>query len=166
MNYFYLELDTTPPELNIILPDHTPPNSEISIDIQSNEPLSSFQEIYLIDVYGDKIDFILNHENDRLYGDIFLPDIPIGPATLYIKVKDLVDNLAEYSLPISVIAGGLLSISIRESVIPVMIAETIYKTDIRENMYFMKTEDKDYPTISRISIRQIKTRVELIKNDS
>jgi hypothetical protein len=64
------------------------------IMIQANESLSSYQELYIIDSEGNRHDLTFSHEGDALMGELSLNGYPVGIATLYVRLKDEVDNLS------------------------------------------------------------------------
>ena len=72
MSYIYLTLDTTPPELSIFVPSYTTKTALTPIRIQSNESLSTYQEIYIIDALGNRHDLTFAHEDNLLVGECYI----------------------------------------------------------------------------------------------
>lgn len=93
-NWFILELDTTPPSIQIISPVYTTREIITSIIIKANEQLSLYQEVYIIDSNGDRFDLILDHNGDTLVGEVYLNMVNPGIATIYCRVKDIVYNMS------------------------------------------------------------------------
>lgn len=92
----YIELDTKSPNLEIYAPSYTTTDLDNTIILESDESLSDFQEIYLIDSEGARYDYTFNKEKDNmLVGKINFTTFPIGVATLYARVKDDVENVSE-----------------------------------------------------------------------
>jgi hypothetical protein len=73
----------------------------------SNEKLSSFQNIYIVDSQGTRHDVIFSFDGDRtLTGNVIFNDYPIGVTTIFAQVKDEVDNISNLAnFPISVITS-------------------------------------------------------------
>jgi hypothetical protein len=98
-NSFLLELDTTPPQINIICPPRTIPNNTLEIQIQSNENLGDWQEIFIIDNNNVKHDLILSKINSKTYlGYIDFSEYPIGLAKIHAILKDEVNNASDIAI--------------------------------------------------------------------
>lgn len=107
---FHLILDTTPPQLEIYAPSYTTKNARTPIIIKANETLSSYQEIYIIDSYNNRHDLTFAHDGDSFVGELYFKSYPIGISTLYVRVKDEVDNLSKlYSHSISIMESEILT---------------------------------------------------------
>lgn len=110
-SFFTLWLDTTPPQLEVVMPSYTLPQIYTQIDIYSNEILSSYQEIYLIDSNGDRFDYTFANYGDRLQGTVRFNNVAIGMATMYIRLKDEVGNISDtYIKNILIRESGMLKI--------------------------------------------------------
>lgn len=92
--FFTLELDTTGPNINIYMPNYTATSIETEIVIQSNEKLSEYQEIYILDSNRKRHDLIFEYHGDYLLGKLVMNNISIGIATIYARLKDDVNNLS------------------------------------------------------------------------
>lgn len=92
MNYIIIGLDTTAPIIEIIAPPYVDRVSNNTIIIESNEILSSYQEIYIIDSNGQRRDYTFLKEDTRLTGQLTFNEYPFGVATLYCKLEDAVGN--------------------------------------------------------------------------
>ena len=103
-SWFTLEFDSTPPSLLVDMPTRTIPQNVVEIEIKSNEPLATYQEIYIIDVIGNRRNYIFNKLDDyTYYGLIDFQTYPFGIATLYCRLKDEVFNESElYSKNINI----------------------------------------------------------------
>lgn len=97
-NFFTLELDTTGPEIEIFMPNYTLPSIETEIIIQSNEQLSQYQEIYLIDSENKRYDFIFENRGNYLYGSTYFNNIAFGISTIHARLKDDVDNYSNTAI--------------------------------------------------------------------
>lgn len=92
-SYFTLTLDTTPPNIEIYAPSFSNKVSNNTITVVSNEPLSSYQDIYIIDSKGNRHDEIFSFDGDRTFtGNITFDNYPIGMVMIYAQLKDVVDN--------------------------------------------------------------------------
>lgn len=105
--YFALELDTTGPQIEIYAPKYTDKHSNNLIRIVSNEKMSSFQDIYIIDSQGARHDVIFSFDGDKTFtGNVVFSDYSIGVATIYAQLKDEVNNLSNLvDFPISIITS-------------------------------------------------------------
>lgn len=93
MNYFNLELDTTPPFIVITAPISAPKEAVIEIILMSQEPLGIFQEIYTIDAGGHRRNYIFNRvDANLLIGYISLRSYPFGFMEINATLKDEVLN--------------------------------------------------------------------------
>ena len=118
-NSFTLELDTTPPTLEIISPQYTLRNTETEIIIQANEELALYQDIYIIDPDGVRHDFTFSHQGDSFYGLVTLSELPLGISTIYAQVKDEVHNLSPLtSRPILIVLASDLLVAIETKEFP------------------------------------------------
>ena len=104
-SYFELELDTTPPQLTIIAPNYTIIGLDTDITIESNEALSSYQDIYIIDSLGVKHNrTFLKVDENTFQETINFSNIAHGIATIYCRLKDESDNMSSiYSKTINVL---------------------------------------------------------------
>lgn len=91
-SYFTLELDTTPPLVEIFAPTYTVRGINNDVEVVANEELSLFQEIYIIDSLGVRHDLIFSHNGDRFVGVVNFEGYPVGSASLYATVKDTLLN--------------------------------------------------------------------------
>jgi hypothetical protein len=92
-SYFFLELDTTPPVLEIYAPAYVTRDLDAEVIIQSNEILGT-NEVYTIDNTGTKRSYTFSYdeETNQLKGIITFSDYPFGVSTIYVQAKDDVDN--------------------------------------------------------------------------
>lgn len=106
-NSFILELDTTGPRVAISAPGYTTPDIENEVYVNADEALAPFQNIYLVDSEQVRHDFIFQYEGTRFYGIVKLADCAAGIATLYVQVKDEVENLSNLATKsINLLVGG------------------------------------------------------------
>ncbi|MGP4063102.1 hypothetical protein [Halobacillus sp. H74] len=91
---FQLELDTKGPDIELTAPNYTTSSAKTDIWIYGNEELSPYQDFYFIDAAGDRRNVLFEHLGDRFHGVMYFNDFPIGISTLYVQVKDKVDNLS------------------------------------------------------------------------
>lgn len=103
-SYFTLTLDTTPPNIEIYAPTYSNRQSNNTITVVSNEKLSDFQDIYIIDHDGVRHDVIFSFDGDKTFtGNVVFSNYPIGMLTIYAQLKDTVNNmsnLASFNLTI------------------------------------------------------------------
>ena len=93
-SYFNLILDTTPPAIEIIAPSYTIPNRITEITVLTNEELSNYQEIYIIDSHNVRHDVIFDFQGNKFIGLVDFCDYSFGIATIFARVKDSVFNLS------------------------------------------------------------------------
>ena len=96
-SYVYLELDRTPPIIEIYAPSYTTKDLVNEIIIQSNEKSSLSQnEIYAIDSNGDRHEYTFDYMDDinQFVGLIKFSNFPVGIATIYARVRDEVGNMS------------------------------------------------------------------------
>jgi len=95
-SWFNLELDTTPPHIDINIPNRSIPQNVIEIIITSNEVLSAYQDISIVDAANVTryYTFFASNEN-TLMGYVDLQNYEIGMATIYVRLKDEVLNLSD-----------------------------------------------------------------------
>lgn len=94
-SFFAIQLDTTPPQIEIISPSYTTQYSLIEIRIQSNEPLEQSQEIYIIDSIGNRHDLTFLYQTTEYVGYVSFNNYPVGIGTIYARLTDEVGNVSE-----------------------------------------------------------------------
>ena len=94
-SYVYIELDTKSPTIKIHAPSYTTTDLINNIILESDESLSDFQDIYVIDEYGVRHDytFVKNGDNEFV-GSVKFTGFPLGVATIYATLSDIVDNMS------------------------------------------------------------------------
>ena len=95
MSYVLVTLDTTPPQIQIFAPSYTTRELTNYITIRSNEPISSYQEVYVIDSDNVRHDYTFKKEVDSLIGTMKFSNFPLGSAIIYATLADEVENLSE-----------------------------------------------------------------------
>jgi hypothetical protein len=93
-SYVYIEIDRTPPMIEIYAPSYTTNELLNEITIESNEDISDYQEIYVIDSIGNRHDYTFEIEGNKAVGIIKFSNIPIGISTIYARLKDDVGNIS------------------------------------------------------------------------
>jgi hypothetical protein len=121
-NSFMLELDTTPPVVQILAPRYTTKDTETEILVVADEDLAVYQDIYIIDNKGVRHDFTFYQEGRELLGLVFLRDLPHGIATIYARLRDEVHNLSSLaSRTIRILQTSELLIDIEISEYPALV---------------------------------------------
>jgi len=124
MNYFILELDTTPPVIEIESPDYTTKREPLPIIIQANDALDSWHDVFIIDSQGTRHNVILTLNGDKLEGFISFNDVHHGVATIFARTRDEVFNVSNIAQKsILVMAEVFLEILISEAVMALVSAE-------------------------------------------
>lgn len=127
-SYFTLELDTTPPTVEIIAPHYTTLNVSNNIIVFANEKLDLWQEVYAIDAAGDRHDFIFAHDGNQFVGLIDFSTAAIGITTVYARVRDTVHNVsALVSATINVVVGAKVFVFAEAAVRKVAVTSTSYE---------------------------------------
>lgn len=140
-SFVIIEFDRTPPTIEIYTPSYTTKDIVNEIVIKSNEDISTYQEIYIIDSNDNRVDYTFKKEsNNTLVGFVKLSQQNLGIATIYARVKDDVGNYSNLAQK---------SINIRESL--------TYILRLEINDYNMYSECKDRHMASTIedSVRMI-----------
>jgi hypothetical protein len=138
-SFFYIDLDLTPPELEISAPKYTTINSFSDIIIYGNEKLDTFQEIYAIDSKGNRKDFIFSYDNNKFIGRISFSQFPIGIATIYAKAKDSVFNESSlYRKDIEIKEDNVLSLEISINTKNISESKNVFNINERENLLDIK----------------------------
>lgn len=91
-SYFYLELDTTSPFIEILAPSYATPQTYVEITIESNELLDTYQEVYVIDSKGQRHNITLEYKYNSFQGVVLFNSVPFGMISIYARVKDNVGN--------------------------------------------------------------------------
>jgi hypothetical protein len=112
---FTLELDTTPPQIEIFAPSYTSNTSLTTITIEANEDLAKYQNIYMTDQYSNTYPLYFIQRGNKLIGYVnFMSNG--GIYTIYAQVKDEVHNESDLiSFSIRVLSGDVLSLSIDDA---------------------------------------------------
>jgi hypothetical protein len=112
-SYFTLELDTTPPYIEMSTQDTAFPDSIIQVLISSNEPLGEYQDIYLIDSAKVTHNLIFKKINSYMYeGFIDFSSVSLGISRLYARLDDTVSNLSNVALADILVAKDATFVSI------------------------------------------------------
>jgi hypothetical protein len=99
MSYVVLTIDTTNPTIEIYAPSYTTHDITNVIRIESNEPISNYQEFYVIDSNNVRYDYTFIQEDENTWiGRVRFNDLPYGVHTLYARVKDEVDNYSNLAV--------------------------------------------------------------------
>lgn len=139
-SYFTLNLDTTPPIIEIIAPPYNHIYDYFNITIQSNEALSAYQEIYFISPSNMRIDCIFKHEGDKFVGVVSLNEK--GIYTLYATLKDEVLNESiKVSQQILLISPKILLIIPHEEIMGMTTSEVTRDISLSELTMNVSTEE-------------------------
>lgn len=113
-NYFLLELDTTPPIIEIYAPSYVTRESNAEVVIQSDGCLSLYQDIYVIDSVGTRRDYTFNYNEtlQQYIGVLNFKDYPLGEITIYAQLQDDVWNMSEKVYQTIVIKESLTRMSL------------------------------------------------------
>lgn len=99
-NNFLLELDTTPPEVSVVVDQRMVKDITYGALVSSNEQLDNWQDIYLIDKEGARHNLIFSHYGSSLEGEFTVNELAYGLAHLHINLRDEVHNAVEVTVPI------------------------------------------------------------------
>lgn len=133
-SYVFINYDTTSPHIEIHAPNYTTREMLNTITIESNEDLSDYQEVYLIDSSGDRHDLTFNKDSEKIFiGNVKFTNISLGIANLYARMKDDVDNLSNLAN---------VSIEIKESL------DTVY-AKVRHYNSIVKTSDRSMKVVAK-----------------
>ncbi|MGD6876747.1 hypothetical protein [Bacillus infantis] len=135
MSFITLELDTTPPEIEIYSPTYVTRETDNLITIIGSEELSTYQEIYIVDSQGNRFDYTFTHDNNSFVGKVKLNELSLGTATLYVRVKDTVDNISELKSHMFEIKENIsrLRMSISHGIHPLFVETTSMNIETKSN---------------------------------
>lgn len=113
-SFFQLELDTTPPVLEIFSPNNASAREHTRIRVQADEMLSTYQNIYAVDDAGNRQDIVFNYGGTYFETDVTF-NFDNKLVTIVAQLKDTVDNLSDVvTKAIRIINGKPLTLSIDE----------------------------------------------------
>jgi hypothetical protein len=99
MSYVVLTIDTTNPNIEIYAPSYTTHDITNVIRIEANEPISNYQEFYIIDSNNVRHDYVFVQEDEYTWiGRVRFNDLPYGVHTFYARVKDEVNNYSNLAV--------------------------------------------------------------------
>lgn len=144
-SWILLELDTTPPEIEIYSPRYTTREIENEIRIVSNEKLSTYQDIYVIDSQGNRHDYTFQYNEDEFIGHIRFNELPYGICTIYAQLKDEVDNFSPLVSKSIEIKESLsrLNLTIDDSIRNLQISDTVRNLTISDKVRDVQIYDTD-----------------------
>jgi hypothetical protein len=158
-NFLVLELDTSPPNINILAPNYTTSESAIDIEVVSDETLSdSFQSFYILDAYGKRYDYIFSYDGNKYTGRITLSGFRNGLVTFYAQVKDEVHNLSGIATKVIEVIPSVnyLMLSLEDKVISSEIDSGTIQQDILSSI---SGNSSNVDMVMRISERDISTEL-------
>lgn len=143
-NYVLIELDRTPPQINIYAPRYTTKEIVNTIIIESNEPLSNYQEIYVIDYDGVRHDYTFSKDGENRYiGNIRFANFNYGIVTLYARLQDNVGNISSVtSFPIEIKDSiSSLKLDIRDKIMKIETSIKGTDTRVSDKSFNIYTKD-------------------------
>jgi hypothetical protein len=145
-SYVVLTIDTTNPNVEIYAPSYTTRDVTNVIRIEANEPITNYQEFYVIDSNDVRHDYVFAQEDENTWiGRIRFNDLPYGVHTIYARVKDLVNNYSNLAVK---------PFELRESLRKGNIAISDRKyNDVEVSDRKMATVDIDDREMSKVNIR-------------
>jgi hypothetical protein len=157
-SFVQLTLDTTGPNVQVIVPPTTTRQALTHIVVRADEPLDTWQdEIYLIDSKGVKHILHMSHNNNEFYGEFIFGNLPSGRCTVHARVKDTVWNLSSVVQGSFVLySNDLLFIDVTDG----MNGEIVL-LDKRSEVSTLKDQNFSTTTLSEQTI----TKVELIDKE-
>ncbi len=159
MSYFILNLDTTPPVIEISCPDYTTKREPLPIVILSNEDLDLWHDVFIIDSEGVRHDITLTHDGDRLFGSISFNAIASGVCTIFARARDEVFNVSNIDQKaVLVMADGAVILYITSS-------EDIRNVIISEHTREVYTSESVRAVLDNIATRDIETDEEVREID-
>ncbi|MDQ0976623.1 hypothetical protein QFZ31_006675 [Neobacillus niacini] len=112
-SYLMLTLDTTSPDVEIIMPSYTTQQATTQVKVVANEELIINHEVYIMDSFNTRHDITLVHNGNEFEGLLSFEGYPLGIATLYARVTDTVGNQSDLvSKAIRVMKSDFLKIAI------------------------------------------------------
>lgn len=112
-SYITLELDTTSPDVDIIMPSYTTQQAIAPIRVIADEELIINHEVYIMDSFKNRHDITLVHNGNELSGQLSFEGYPLGMATVFVRVTDTVHNQSDlYSKVIRIMKSDYLKIAV------------------------------------------------------
>lgn len=112
VSYFELELDTTPPTIEIFTPNSASHKYSTTVRIESNEELLEYQNIYAINSLGYRQELHFIYHYFYYEGEIIFEN-ENEIVTVFAQLKDTVGNISELvSKPVRVLDGQPLVIEL------------------------------------------------------
>jgi hypothetical protein len=162
--YFILEFDTTGPHIDVYAPKYTDRVANNTINIISNEKLSDYQDIYIVDSQGKRHDLIFSFDGDKTFsGNVTFNGYPMGVTTIYAQLKDEVGNVSNLAYThISVIT------STYNSMLRLTMAEKAHSTNSSIGERKPVSKEKEMAKIMSEDTRQLimseKTRAVIVSD--
>lgn len=157
-SFFSLELDTTAPEVDIIAPVYTVPDTLTEIIVETSEALADWQDVYIVDAKGQRHDLIFAHQDDQLLGLLDFNICAIGIAVIYAQVRDDVFNLsALVSKPINVRQGAKIKTVASERMRMLLSYASVRAIETGENCRILDASGRSRAVREALRTRQIDT---------
>ncbi|WP_100406686.1 hypothetical protein [Bacillus solitudinis] len=161
MSSFVLELDTTPPVIEIVAPTYTVSDAETEIIVDSNEILAEYQDIHIVDSSGKRHDVIFLYQGDYFYGKLIFNEFSIGIATIYVRVKDEVSNLSDLAKKtIDIKKSARLSLEVEEAVRSLTTSKASLKVIGDRRSRKLTTNGRERNVSVAHSVRKVEVRKE------
>jgi len=144
-SFLTIELDTTPPTIDIQASSHAFQGELVEVIITSDKLLDDWHEVYIIDSNGNKHDYNFNIYEDKAYGLINCSKLPFGLSTLSMVFRDDVWNRSKiYSKNITVKSSNqLMYLEIGDSVRSNDINDGVKNINANEHIRGIDVSDKD-----------------------
>lgn len=128
-SFFQLELDTTPPILEIFSPNNASSSTKTRIRVQANEELLDYQNIYALDEAGKRQNITFIYHKDYFETDVIFK-FNNQIITIIAQLKDVVGNISNIATKtIRIINGKPLYLETDEKVRNII--ENIIQNDIQ-----------------------------------
>lgn len=162
-SYFTLSLDTTGPEINIISPRYTIPGIDTEMRIVANEPVSTYQEIYIIDAAGKRHDLIFAKGDCEFYGIWNFQQCALGIAQVFAQLKDTVfnpSNVAVTTIHIREKADIYAVVDCSRRL--VLTTEETYPLHLRQNCRMVEKNEQAHTVIAKEVARKMNLVEEVV----
>lgn len=127
-SYVILTLDTTAPDVEVLMPNYTTMQARTEIRVVANELLAEWQEIYVIDSLDNRHDLNFRHEEKELVGIVVFEEYPLGISTVHARVMDEVGNKSSIAKKsIRILDAESLTVSLSESINDVSVSIENYQ---------------------------------------
>jgi len=174
-NYFFLELDTTGPQITLYAPDYTGLDY-CPVRVEGDELLDSTLDLYVVDSKGNRFDAIISHQGTYFEGSIPFHSLAPGIATIHARARDTVFNQSNVAEKTILVYGQdevkSLKIETAETALVIVDSEGSLEIELGKSLSFIESDSLGpntllvvgaFPVLSQIVAAEIEARSDLMQ---